>query len=504
MKQWLVTFRDSLLSTFPVVLIVCILFWTGISGLSNFEFILFIVSALLIFLGMSFFTKGTEQAMSKIGEEVGAHLTKSKNIFIIIILVFLLGLFVTVAEPDLSVVAEMTTNKWLIIILVGLGVGVFLVIGVLRIIFQKNLKTWLLAFYALAFGLAALINPRFIPFNFDAGGVTTGPMTVPFILALGLGIANTRGGKSSSSDSFGLTALCSIGPILVVMIITAILDENTGIYYEYVPTIIDTNEAILGSLNHAFFKSLMDVGIALAPIIVFFLVFNFIFIKLPKRELLKITVGLFYTYIGLVVFLTGVHGGFSPVAKILGTNLASNNDQLYLLVIVAFFLGLFALLCEPAVYVLIKQVEKTSDGMISKISMLLSLAIGVGVAIALSVIRIIFDFSIYYYLVPGYVMAFALTFLVPDIYTAIAFDSGGVASGPMTAAFILPFAVGISHQLEKDIVSQAFGVVSLVAMMPLIIIQLLGLSAILKQKRAYKLARLRIKEENDNQIIHFN
>lgn len=501
MKKWLLTFRDSFLSTIPILLIVCILYFTNISGLTNLEFILFLIASILIFVGIGFFTRGSEMAMSKIGEEVGANLTKSKNIFIIIFIIFLLGLFVTIAEPDLTVLAEMTLNKWLIIILVGLGVGFFLVVAVLRIVFQKNLKIWLLAFYGLLFAIACLVDDKYIPFSFDSGGVTTGPMTVPFILALGIGIANTRGGKSSS-DSFGLTALCSIGPILVVMIITILMGENTGIFYDYIPTDIES-VGILGSLTHAFIKSLKEVGIALAPIIVFFLIFNFIYIKLPKIELAKIGFGMLYTFIGLVIFLCGVQGGFSPVAKSLGNNLALLSDQLYILVIVSFLMGLFALLCEPGVHVLVKQVEKTSDGMISKTQMLLSLAIGVGLAICLSLIRVIYGFSLLYYLVPGYILACFLMFFVPDIYTAIAFDSGGVASGPMTAAFILPFAIGASNALNQNILTSAFGVVAMVALMPLIVIQLLGLNATLKKKRAFKLARLRVKEENDNQIIHF-
>lgn len=501
MKKWARILLDALLSTGPVIVIVLILNLCKVAPFDNNMNLLFLFGSLLLFFGVALFSVGTENAMSKIGEIVGANMTKQKNFIALILIVFLLGIFVTIAEPDLSVLASrLPIENYLFIALVGVGVGAFLVIGVIRILWQKSLKVWLLAFYALIFALAILVDETYIPLTFDSGGVTTGPVTVPFILALGVGIATTRAGKSSNADSFGLTAFCSIGPLLVVLIFGLI--RHKPLETEISPvTVLPVGEALM----HAFKDQALNVAIAMGPIIVFFFIYNAAFVSLPKKQILKIIVGLVYTYVGLVIFLTGVEGAFTPIADFVGNRLA--NEKLWMLLLIAAVIGIVVVLCEPAIQVLVKQVEQVSDGAIKKSTMLIALSAGIGLAVLLAVVRIVYNFSIFYYIVPGYILALALTFAVPDIYVGIAFDSGGVASGPMTSAFILPFTLGIAKTLHPEdghfLLTRAFGTVALVAMMPLIVIQILGLNATLEKQYNLRLARKLVAEKDDNQIIHF-
>ena len=503
MKKWAKIFLDALLSTAPVIVIVLILNLCKVAPFDNNMNLLFLFGSLLLFFGVALFSVGTENAMSKIGEIVGANMTKQKNFIALIIIVFLLGIFVTIAEPDLSVLASrLPIDNYLFIGLVGVGVGAFLVIGVIRILWQKSLKVWLLAFYALIFALAILVDETYIPLTFDSGGVTTGPVTVPFILALGVGIATTRAGKSSNADSFGLTAFCSIGPLLVVLIFGLLRNKPLETEIAEV-TVLPVGEALL----HALRDQAINVGIAMGPIILFFFIYNAAFVRLPTRQILKIIIGLIYTYVGLVIFLTGVEGAFTPIADFVGKELA--DEKLWMLLLVAGIIGVVVVLCEPAVQVLVKQVEQVSDGAIKKSTMLVALSIGIGLGVLLAVLRIVYDFSIFYYIVPGYILALALTFAVPDIYVGIAFDSGGVASGPMTSAFILPFTIGVAkyqtyHPVDSHfIMTRAIGTVAMVAMMPLIVIQILGLNATIEKQYNLHLARKLVAEKDDNKIIHF-
>ncbi len=504
MKLLLEKLKDSFLSVFPITLIVVILHLTNLARLTDTEFALFLVSAVFLIAGMALFTLGADIAMMPMGSAIGSSLTKTKKIWIIVLLAFSLGALITLSEPDLAVLASQVPidPDILFVIIISVGVGLFLVIGLLRILFQKNLNILLIVFYALVFMMANLCNSKFLPLSFDSGGVTTGPMTVPFIMAMCAGFAAVRGGKHASEDSFGLIALCSVGPIFVVVLL--------GIFFKGDPLYdagnVEEVTNIFGALGHGFIHKTKDVAVALLPIVAFFFVYQGFKIKLPKKQLIKILIGTAYTFVGLVIFLASVEVGFSPVGKFIGNTIA-NNDNKMLLVLIGGVIGLVVVLAEPAVAVLNKQVEELSGGTISKLSMLLSLSIGVGVSIALSMIRIKYQFSIMYYLVPGYMIALGLTFLVPKLYTAIAFDSGGVASGPMTSTFILPFAIGACEALNVGtdrVMLDAFGVVSMVALTPLLTIQFLGFKVVLSEYLSRRAARRRIKEENEAQIIYFN
>ena len=440
------------------------------------------------------------------GTNVGAGLSRQRKLGMLLGVSFVLGMLITIAEPDLQVLAKQVSavmNGTVLIYAVGAGVGAFLVISVLRIVFQKSLSHILMLFYMLLFALALMMavneNLNLLPMAFDSGGVTTGPITVPFIMALGVGISSVLGDKHSQENSFGLVALCSVGPILAVMVL-GIFARNDMTYSVPDYTVSsDITGAFLEALGH----TTKEVAIALGLIVVFFLICQVAFLKLSGKRLLKIALGVVFTYVGLVIFLTGVNVGFMPVGYKLGYQMAQGNKVL--LVLLGLAMGVLVVLAEPAIHVLNGQVEDITGGYITKRSMLMGLCIGVGASIALSVIRIIFDFSIVYYVIPGYFLSLALSLFVPPMYTAVAFDSGGVASGPMTSGFILPFAIGVccSIQGPDAVLRDAFGVVALVAMTPLITIQLLGFKAIVTGIVQERKAMKRILDADDQQIINF-
>lgn len=505
-SQLLAKIKEALISVLPVTLIVIILNFTPLVNFSDKEIIVFLICAFLLIIGIGLFNLGADLAMTPMGEQVGHGLTKSKNLLLLLSVCFILGLLITIAEPDLTVLATQVKEiieSTTLIMFVGIGVAIFLILAILKIIFNKQLSMLLMFFYMLLFALTAFVvingNEELLALAFDSGGVTTGPITVPFIMSLGVGIASIIGGRNSKENSFGLIAMCSVGPILAVTLLGVFVKED--LHYQ-IPDYSISND-VLGSFFNTLTHTAKEVAIALSLIVLFFLVVNAIFLKLSKKKLIQIGFGIIFTYLGLVLFLTSVNVGFMPIGYKMGTELGNKNELF--VIIIGFILGLVVVLAEPAVHVLNKQVEDITDGNVSKKSMLIALSIGVGISICLSMIRIVYDFSILYYLVPGYFISLGLSFFVPRMYTAIAFDSGGVASGPLTSTFILPFAVGvcIAIQGESKVLTDAFGIVAMVAMTPLITIQLLGFRSIISRKMKEKIALKRILDEDDDQIIEF-
>ena len=498
--------KEALVSVLPVAAIVCLLNLTPLVHFTGLEIGVFLVSAVFLILGIGLFSMGADMAMTPMGEYTGAGLTKSKKLLLLVSVCFLMGLLITVAEPDLTVLAGQVKdvlNSTLLIICVGVGVGMFLVLSVLKMVFHKPLSSMLLYFYMILFALAAFVlaaeNGEFLPMSFDSGGVTTGPITVPFIMALGVGIAASIGGKDVSENSFGLIAMCSVGPILAVMLLGATADGE--ITYQVPDYAIENGLGL--ALVEKILHTLKEVGIALGLIVTFFVILQITVLKLPRRKLGQIAVGIAYTFFGLVIFLTAVSVGFMPIGYKLGCELANLHPAI--LVTAGFILGMVVVLAETAVHVLNKQVEDITSGSVSKTSMMVALSLGVGVSLALSMLRIIFDFSILYYVIPGYLLSLGLSFFVPGIYTAIAFDSGGVASGPLTSGFILPLAIGACCILQGEgkVLADGFGIVAMVAMTPLITIQLLGFRAVVHKKVRDRIAMKRILSADDEQIIRF-
>ncbi len=468
-------FHEAVTSVLPITAIVILLCFT-IAPIPNNMFVAFIIGAIMLIGGMAFFTLGADTAMTPIGNKVGSCMTKSRRVWVIVLVSFLMGVIITVSEPDLQVLADQipTIRNAVIIIAVALGVGIFLVIAMLRILFGIPLSYLLIGFYIIVFTTATFVPKDFWAAAFDSGGVTTGPMTVPFIMALGVGVSNIRSDRHAGNDSFGLVALCSIGPILAVLILGLLYPAEGAYTPVEIPEGNSSQDAIMLFVSE-FPKYLEEVAIALAPIILFFLLFNVMVIKLEKKALIKICIGLVHTYIGLVLFLTGVNVGFMPVGNYIG-KLIGSTDIFWILIPLAMVIGYFIVAAEPAVHVLNKQVEEITAGTIPARAMELSLSIGMAISLALAMIRVITGISIMCFLIPGYAIALLLSLFTPKIFTSIAFDSGGVASGPMTATFLLPFAMGACEAIGgvDRIITDAFGIVAMVAMTPLIMIQLLG------------------------------
>lgn len=476
-------FLEALKAVLPVVGIVLVLSFT-VAPITPSILLCFLLGALMVMIGMMFFTLGAEMSMTPMGEKVGARMTESRNILVIVVISFLLGVIITISEPDLQVLASQVPSvpSRVLILAVAVGVGFFLVVALLRMLIGIALPPLLTFFYLIVFVLAFCIPESFQAIAFDSGGVTTGPMTVPFIMALGVGIASIRNDHHAADDSFGLVALCSIGPILAVMILSLVYNPSDAeVTATAIPEIADSVELakLFGSGIPAYLK---EIAVSLLPIIVFFGLFQVFSLKLSGRMLLKIVVGLLYTYVGLVLFLAGANIGFMPAGNYLGEVMAAQPYR-WILVPIGALIGYFIVKAEPAVYVLNHQVEELTDGAISASAMGISLSLGVAASVALAMIRVLTGISILWFLIPGYAIAIGLSFFVPKIFTAIAFDSGGVASGPMTATFLLPLAQGACTAVGGNLVTDAFGVVAMVAMTPLITIQILGMVYQLKQKK---------------------
>ena len=500
--------KEAFASVLPVTLIVLVLSFTPLVDFSLKELVVFCVSAVFLVVGIGLFNLGADLAMTPMGEQVGSGLTKSRKLLLLLSVCFVMGVLITVAEPDLSVLAEQVKNAVepvLLIVTVGVGVGLFLLLAIVKIVWRKDLSSIIIFFYMVLFMLGMLMltfgKEQFVPLAFDSGGVTTGPITVPFIMALGVGVAGAIGGKNANENSFGLIALCSIGPIMALM--GLVIFSKGDLTYKLSPE----SYSIDASLGENFIPTVAAVAhevlVALGLIVVFFLALQFVALRLSRSKLVQMSFGICYTFVGLVVFLTAVTVGFMPVGFELGCNLAKMPRAL---VVSGFVIGMVVVLAEPAVHVLNKQVEDITGGLVSKRSMLIALSVGVGLSIGLSMIRIIVGFPIIYYLIPGYFISLALSFFVPKLYTAIAFDSGGVASGPLTSSFILPLSIGacsVIHDGGDSILSYAFGIVAMVAMTPLITIQVMGFRAIASKKIKNRLMMRRIQDADDEQIIDF-
>ena len=465
--------KESLSSVLPITLIVLVLSVTLVP-MEIGTLALFLTGAVLLIVGMGFFQLGAEMSMTPLGEGVGRTLAKREKVILVVLVAFALGTIITIAEPDLQVLANQVASipNSVLIWTVAVGVGVFLALAVLRILFRVSLAKCLLAAYALLFVLTLFSPKEFLAVAFDAGGVTTGPITVPFIMALGVGVSAIRSTQGHDDDSFGLVALCSVGPILSVLILGFFYDDSEAVAGISAAAFADTRE-IGSAFISAIPAYMLEMAVALLPIVVIFLIFQLFLLRLHGRPLAKILIGIIYTYVGLVLFLTGVNVGFSTLGAELGAALAASNTQ-WLLIPLSMLLGWFIIAAEPAVGVLEKQIEQVSAGAIPGRAIKLSLSVAIALAMGLAMLRVVTGISIMWFLVPGYVIALGLSFFVPDIYTAIAFDSGGVASGPMTATFMLQFMMGASIALGGNVLSDAFGVVAMVAMMPLLSIQVVG------------------------------
>ena len=493
--------KEAVVAVLPITLIVVILNFVTKQPMPIYNLAAFLLGALFLIGGMALYSLGSDTSMTAIGTQIGRLLTtKRKKLPTILLVAFIIGFIVTIAEPDLMVLAEQVKDAMtpvVLLVTIAAGVGVFLLLSFLRIFVKISLNTLLLVFYVVLFVLAGFVLPDFVPLAFDSGGVTTGPITVPFIMALGIGLSANLGGKNSQDNSFGMIALCSVGPILMVVLL--------GLFYhpEISPdagrpqdlAVYTSFAQVLAAFVKAFPHHLKEVGVALLPITAFFALFQGVNGKLPRVQWLRIGVGLVYTYVGLSVFLTSVNVGFMSAGAYIGKVLAALPKN-WLIVPVGMVVGACIVLAEPAVHVLTKQVEQITSGIIKRSTMLKVLSVSVCISVGLSMVRVLTGLSIWWIIVPGYFVALLLSFFVPKIFTGIAFDSGGVASGPMTTTFLLPFALGACAQIGGNPFTDAFGVVAFVAMTPLVTIQCLGVVYKIKLSK-----RARLSEEIKRQIL---
>ena len=475
--------RESISSVLPITLIVLALSLT-VAPMSPANMLLFLIGVVFLIVGMSVFTLGAEMSMQQLGAKVGTKMATSGKIWLMAFISFIIGILVTVSEPDLVILSEQVSSvkPLLLILTVSLGVGIFLMIAVLRIVFKINLSVILVVFYAVALVLSFFLPEGFRTLAFDSGGVTTGPMTVPFIMSIGAGVsASMASSKDGRDESFGITGLCSIGPIISVMVLGIVTKTVGGEYNpEQIPAISTTKDAIPVFFD-GIVKHIPEVFVALLPIMVFTVFFQLCTRTYNKKQLIRIAIGFVYTFLGLAVFLTGANIGFLPTGSEIGTQLAKIWQGIPLIP-VSMLLGYFIVKAEPSVYVLNKLVEEMSAGAISGKVTGRGLSIGVCAALGLAALRIVAEIPILYILIPGYVVALVLSFFVPKIFVGISFDSGGVASGTMMSAFVLPLCIGACKALGGDIMEDAFGCVALVAMAPIISIEICGLVYRLKSE----------------------
>lgn len=466
--------------------------------------VMFLVGAVMLIVGMGFFQLGAEMAMTPIGEGIGAGMSKTKHLWLLLTIGFMMGLIITISEPDLQVLAEQVPSvpNYTLIFTVAIGVGVFLALAILRIRYQIDLSMMLIIFYLFLLGISCFVPKDFLAVAFDSGGVTTGPMTVPFIMAMGVGLASVRSDKNAASDSFGLVALSSVGPILAVLVLGCFFRPTEAEYsLTDVASVVTTRDVAL-----VFAKGvpiyLQEVMISLLPILAVFVIFQLLTRRYRKREIMKVFIGFAYTYIGLVLFLCGVNVGFAPVGAYLGRELAALPYK-WILVPIGALIGYYIVKAEPAIQVLNHQVESVTSGAISVKSMNRCMSIGVSISVGLAMLRVIAGIPIMWIIVPGYVLALVLSRIVPKIFVGIAFDSGGVASGPMTSTFLLPLSIGTCEALDGNLMTDAFGVVALVALTPLIAIQLMGLIYQIKVQKMQKTDTRPAVEDGGDDIVEF-
>ncbi len=528
-KEFLGKLKESTISILPIIILVVVLNFAvsdlsldaanGFTNNAGPVFVSYIISIVPLILGMSLFNMGAEKSMGKIGEIVGSSLTKKKSLILLAVIAFLLGTLITIAEPDLTVLSLRlmpSGPNWSLVVIASVGVGAMLVVAVIRVILQKSLKIWLIIAYCLVFCLGCMANPDFLPVVFDSGGATTSAVSSPFILAFGIGISSVRGGKNSEDDSFGYAGLCSLGPLISVMLMAIFLGNSSSSMDTILGQIPDQVDEILSTITgfnqlpgfylEQFLSALEEVAISMCPVVIFFLIYD-IWLKVPAKSLYSIFVGIVYTYAGLVLFLMGANCGFIPVAATLGQAFAGMN--LWVFIIFGFIVGNLIILAEPAVHVLADQVAEVTSGVIRKWHVFLALCIGSGAAVILNIIRVYFDIPIIMMVGTAYIIIFILCFLVPDIYVAVAFDSSGVTTGTLSSCFLLPMFIGYAstmYQNSEDyssaILTNGFGIIGMISTIPIIAIETLGLISVFMVKSNYKKALASVKEIDDSQVIH--
>lgn len=487
MNLLLEKFKEVAASVLPISILVIILNFTLVPVEADM-FIRFLIGSVMVIIGLGIFLFGADIGITSIGNLMGEEIAKTNKVYIVATLGFILGFFITIAEPDLQILANEVSSASggsipapLILVVVSIGVGIMVAVGLLRIIYEKPLNKMYTIVYFIIFILGIWVSEEFLAISVDASGATTGAMTTPFILALGLGVSQLKGGKTSEEDSFGLVGAASAGPILAVMLLNIIAGADR---FSGKAEVFRAHSGILGPYIEEFSIMIKEGAIPLIPLLVIYLAFDLIKFKLNVNRRSRIFKGLIYTYIGLVLFLVGVNAGFMEVGRAMGYGLAMLEHN-WLVPVVGFLMGMMVVLAEPAVHVLTKQIEDVTAGHIPRKLILFALSTGIALAVCMSLLRIMIpELKLWHFLLPGFAIAIILSHIVPPIFVGIAFDAGGVASGPMTATFVLAFAQGAASAIPTaDVLVDGFGVIAMVAMMPLVTLQLLGLMFKMKARK---------------------
>ncbi len=488
--------KESAVSVVPVMAIVVLLHLT-LAPLPHGQLPQFLLGGVLLIIGLGIFLIGADIGMVPFGQRVGAALTLKGNLKLILTASFVIGFAITIAEPDVQVLAVQVQsiapdlNRGLLLVMIAVGVGIFLVVGMLRVVMQISLRMLLILFYILVFIVCAFAEPAFVGVAFDSGGATTGPVTVPFIMAMGIGVASSMKRRGGGGDSFGFVGLASIGPIAAVAAMGLFSSINMDLETSGEQEVVRT---LIGKFLHEIPHVTLEIAMALAPMFLILFVFQATLLRLPGAQLKRLILGMIYSFIGLVVFMVGVSGGFTPIGRSLGMTLGAIGGG-WVLLPVGIVLGAVVVCAEPAVWVLTEQVEELSGGHIKRRIMLAALSVSIAGAVALGMFRVVTGLSIWYIIIPGYALALLLTRYCPPLFTAIAFDSGGVASGPMSSTFVLALTLGASIASGGNPATDAFGMVAMIAMAPLITIQLLGLIFKRLERRHSDTVRIRANTE---------
>ena len=463
---------------------------------------MFFAGAVMLIVGMGMFQLGAEMAMTQLGEGIGVQLSKSKRMSIILAISLFLGILITIAEPDLQVLSNQVPSipNRVLIFTVGIGVGIFLATAVARIVFKIDLSKLLMILYFALILMTFFVPKDFLAVAFDSGGVTTGPITVPFIMAFGIGLSAIRSDKDASSDSFGLVALSSVGPILAVLLLGLFYTPKEAVYAQSLPANIVTMQDVFKAYTVDIPHYAAEVAISILPIVAVFAIFQLVAHRYPGKQKLRVIVGFIYTYIGLVLFLCGVNVGFAPVGSLIGSALAATSKK-WMLVPIGMLIGYFIVKAEPAIQILNHQVQAITNGTVSAKAMNRALSIGVSISVGLAMARILTGIPIQFIVIPGYIIALVMSRFVPKIFVGIAFDSGGVASGPMTSTFLLPLCIGACEAIDGNIMTDAFGAVALVALTPLIAIQIMGVAYQLRIRKMHSVAQTEVFLPDDSDDI---
>ena len=480
--------KEVIYSVLPITIIVLILNFT-LTPMSGPMVWKFIIGSALIIISLTIFLLGVEIGITPFGNITGKSLAKRNKLWIVLIAGLILGFFISIAEPGLLVLANqvniVTSGEvpgFTILVVVSIGLAAMIALGFLRISYNIPLYKFLMVIYILIFGLALFTSREFLAIAFDASGATTGILAVPFILSLAVGISKLKkDSKASEEDSFGLVALASSGAIISVMLLN--IFTNTNNFTAALEISITDQDAIFTPFIAAIPTYLQESVISILPLFIIFLFLQKFDFKLKKRDFRQILTGFSFAFIGLLFFLIAVNTGFMDVGTSVGVALASMDNKAYF-VIFSFILGVVIILAEPAVNVLTHQIEDITSGYVKRKAVLTSLSIGVGLAVCLSAIRILVPgIELWHYLLPGYILGLGLMFIVPKLFVGIAFDAGGVATGPMTATFVLAFIQGAADTFEgADLMADGFGMIAMVAMFPIITLQILGLIFAYKSK----------------------